>query len=57
MIPEYFTVRAMRVEDEQKAKVLEALLNRPSAVSAIMDEVEKVVKAHAVDIVIGRPAP
>ncbi len=46
-IPKYFTVRAMRVEDEQKALILENLINRPSIVSAIMDEVEKQLKIES----------
>ena len=55
MSEKYFTVRAMRVEDEQKALVLEALLNRPSVVSAIMAKVEEQVKASLDEILRGHP--
>ncbi len=53
MSDKYFTVRAMRVEDEQKALVLEALLNRPPVVSAIMEKVAESVKKHANEIING----
>ena len=52
----FFTVRAMSVEDEQKAMVLEALINRPSVVSAIMAKVEEQVKANLDEIILGYKA-
>ena len=51
----HFTVRALKVEDEQKAKFLEALCNRPDFVARVMDEVEKKAKEHMDFLLWGYP--
>lgn len=49
-----FRVVARSVEDENRAKVLQALLNRPHVVAAIMTEVEKQVTLKMESIIWGK---
>ena len=48
-----FVVRAMHVDNEARARLLEAILNRPEVVDRIMDEVAKKVKDATSSILWG----
>ena len=56
MSEDYFTVIAHRSEDEQKAKLLQAMVNRPEVVARIMDEVQKRLEEHMNEILYGKLA-
>ena len=50
----FFSIRSRSVDGEERARILESLLNRPGVVERIMDIVEKEVKAQMEYILLGQ---